>query len=79
MREKELKVAGENVSALMRRKFVFNSELFLNKTVLFDTLKVSKKKIVGKILERNPADNNDIYLIHEPGTNSFPLRREDGR
>ena len=79
MREKELKVAGENVSALMRRKFVFNSEVFLNKTVLFDTFKVSKKKIVGKILERNPADNNDIYLIQEPGTNSFPLRREGGR
>ena len=79
MREKELKIAGENVSALMRRKFVFDSEVFLNKTVLSDTLKVSEKKIVDKILESHPADNNDIYLIHEPGTNSFSLRREGGR
>ena len=79
MRDKELKIAGENVSALMRGKFVFEPEVFLNKTVLLDTSKVSEEKIVDKILESLPADNNDIYLIHEPCTNSFSLRREDGR
>ena len=79
MRDKELKIAGENVSALMRGKFVFEPEVFLNKTVLFDTSKVSEEKIVDKILESLPADNNDIYLIHEPCTNSFSLRREDRR
>ena len=79
MRDKELKITGENVSALMRGKFVFEPEVFLNKTVLFDTSKVSEEKIVDKILESLPADNNDIYLIHEPCTNSFSLRREDGR
>ena len=71
MREKELKITRENVSALMRGKFVFDLEVFLNKTVLFDTSKVSEEKIVDKILESVPADKNDIYLIHEPGTNSF--------
>ena len=75
MREKELKIARENVSALMRGKFVFEPEVFFNKTVLFDTSKVSEEKI----LESLSADNNDIYLIHKPGTNSFSLRREDGR
>ena len=79
MREKELKIARENVSALTRGKFVFESEVFLNKTVLFDTSKVSEEKVVDKILEGLPADNNDIYWIHEPRTNSFSLRREDGR
>ena len=51
----------------------------LNKAVLFDTSKVSEEKVVDKILESFPADNNDIYLIQEPDTNSFSLRREDGR
>ena len=76
--EKELKIARENVSALMRGKFVFDPEVFLNKTVLFDTSKVSEEKIVHKILESLPADNNYIYWIHERGTNSFSLKREDG-
>ena len=76
--EKELKIARENVSTLMRGKFVFDPEVFLNKTVLFDTSKVSEEKRVHKILESLPADNNYIYLIHERGTNSFSLKREDG-
>ena len=32
----------------------------------------------NRILEHIPADNDDIYLIHKPGTNAFSLRREDG-
>ena len=32
MREEELKIARENVSALIRGKFVFDPEVFLNKT-----------------------------------------------
>ena len=79
MREKELKIARENVSVLMGGKFVFDPEVFLNKTVLFDTSKVSEEKIVDKILESLPADNNSIYLTHKPGRNSFSLRREDRR
>ena len=79
MRQKELKIARENVSTFTRGKFVFESEVFLNKTVLFDTSKVSEEKVLDKILEGLPADNNDIYWIHEPHTNSFSLRREDER
>ena len=37
MREKELKIDWENVSVLMREKIVFDSEVFLNRTVLLDT------------------------------------------
>ena len=40
MKEKELKLARDNVSALLQGKFVFDPERFLNKTVLFDTSKV---------------------------------------
>ena len=73
MREKELTIARENVSALMWIKFVFDPEVFLKKTVLFDTSKTDEEKII----ERIPDDNDDIYLIHEPGTNAFSLRLED--
>ena len=62
----------------MQGKFVFNPERFLNKTVFFDTLKVSKEQIIDRILENVPGDSGDIYLIYEPGTNAFSLRREDG-
>ena len=78
MREKEVKIATENVSALMRGKFIFDPEVFLNKTVLFGTSKIDEKKIIDKILENIPGDNDDIYLIHEPGASVFSLRREDG-
>ena len=78
MREKELKIARENVSALMRGKFVFVFEVFLNKTVVFDTSKIDEEKIIDRILEYIPDDNDNSYLIHEPGTNAFPLRREHG-
>ena len=45
--------------------------------MLFDTSKIDEEKIIDRILENIPGDNDDIYLIHEPGTNAFLLRRED--
>ena len=63
MREKELKEASENVPALMSGKFVFDPEIFLNKTVLFDTSKTDEENIIGRILENIPGDNDDIYLF----------------
>ena len=46
--------------------------------MLFDPSKVDEEKIIDRILENIPGDVNDIYLIHEPGTNAFSLRHEDG-
>ena len=46
--------------------------------MLFDTSKIDEEKIIDRILENIPGDNDGIYLIHEPGTNAFSLRREDG-
>ena len=62
MREKELKIAGENVSALMRGKFVFDPEVFSNKAVLFDTSKTNEEKIIDRILENIPGDNDDMHF-----------------
>ena len=46
--------------------------------MLFDTSKTDEEKIIDRLLENIPDDNDNSYLIHEPGTNAFPLRREDG-
>ena len=77
MKEKELKVARDNVSTLMQGKFIFDPEHFKNKTVLFDTSKVDEEQIIDRILENISGDNDDIYLVHKPGTNASSLRCED--
>ena len=46
--------------------------------MLFDASKIDKEKIIYRVLENIPGDNDDIYLIHKPGTNAILLRREDG-
>ena len=79
MKNKELQIARDNVSALMSGKFSFSPEILLNKTILFDVSRVDEEKIMDKIIENLPSTNDDFYIIHEPGTNSFSLRREDGK
>ena len=78
MNEKKLKIATENFSALCGENLFLIQRFSLNKAVLFDTSKNDEQKIIDKILENIPGDNDTIYLIHEPGTNAFSLRREDG-
>lgn len=68
-------MARDNVSALVKGKFNFLPQKFLNKTVLFDVLKV--EKIIDKIIENLPADTDGFYIVHEPGTSAFSLRCED--
>ena len=46
--------------------------------MLFDASKIDEEKIIFRVLENISGDNDDIYLIHKPGTNAFLLRREDG-
>ena len=79
LKDKELQVARNNVSALVEGKFSFLPEKFLNKTVLFNVSKVNEEKIIDKVIETLPADNDELYIVHEPGTNAFSLRGEDGK
>ena len=79
LKDKELQVARNNVSALMEEKFSFLPEKFLNKTVLFDVSKNNEEKIIDKVIENLLVDNDELYIVHEPGTNAFSLRREDGK
>ena len=62
----------------MDGQFDFSPEQFLNKTVLFDISKVNEGKIINRIIENLPKDNDELYIVHEPGTNAFSLRHEDG-
>ena len=32
---------------------------------------------MDKILQTLPADNDELYVLHEPGTSAFTLRQED--
>ena len=53
-------------------------EKILNKTLLFDTLLIDEEKIFDKIIESLAAENDDIYTEHEPGTDMFVVKRENG-
>ena len=64
-------MARDNVSALMEGKFNFSPEQFLNKMVLFDIPKVNEENIIDRIIENLSKDNDELYIVHEPGTNAL--------
>ena len=78
MKEKELEIARSNVSPLMEGKFDFRGKELLTKTLLFDTSRVNEKLIMDKIIQNSPGGKDELYIVHEPGTNSFSLGREGG-
>ena len=77
MKNKELRIARDNVLAFMSWKFSFSPEKVLNKTILFDVGRVDEEKIMEKIIENLPSTSDDFYNIHEWGTNSYSLRSKD--
>ena len=60
---KGLQVTRYNVSAIAEKTFSFLPEKSLTKVVPFDVSKVN--------------EDDEFYVVHEPGTNTFSLRRED--
>ena len=79
MKEKELEIARSNVSPLMEGKFGFRGKELLMKTLLFDTSRVNEKLIMEKIIQNLPGGKDELYIVHESGTNSFSLGRKDGQ
>ena len=61
----------------MHGKFDFSFKNILNKTILFDTSKINQEEIMDKII--NDSLNDGYYIDHPEGSNSFTLKREDGR
>ena len=51
----------------------------LNRTLLFDTKKIDDEIIMDMIIQALPADNDEFYIDYPIGSNSFTLKREDGR
>ena len=72
-------IAVENEKTLLKGKFNFSPKKILNKTILFDTSPIDEEKVMDKILEDFPADSNELYVLHEPGTTAFTLKHEDGK
>ena len=68
--------------AILDREFNFSSQKILNKKLIFDISMVDQEIIMDKIIEDliDPYLENDEYWIeHEPGSNYFTLRLEDGK
>ena len=71
LKEKESQIARDNVTVFMEEKFQFSTEKLQNKTILFDVSKIDEERIIDKIIENLPADNDELYIAHEPGSNHF--------
>ena len=79
MKNREQQIARENASAIMNGKFSFDPKEILNKPLPFDTTKIDEQITMDMIIHALPADNDDFYTEHPIGSNSFTLKREDGR
>ena len=62
----------------MNGKFSFDPKKILNETLLFDTTKIDEEIIMDMIIHALPTGNDDFYIEHPIGSNSFTLKREDG-
>ena len=51
----------------------------LNKTLLYDTKKIDENIIMDRIIEALPPTSDDFCIEHPVSSNSFTLKREDGR
>ena len=78
MKRQVLQIAAENAEPLLKSKFNISPQKILNKTILIARSQKNEKKVMDKILEVLSADNNELYVLHKPGTNAFTLKREDG-
>ena len=82
LRNDRIEASLNNSSLLMDGEFNFSPEKVLNKRLIFDVSMVDEETIMDKTIEGldNPYLKNDKYWIeHEPGSNYFMLRLEDGR
>lgn len=78
----QIKKSVDNTSLMMAGEFNFSPKTMLNKRLIFDTTIVDKETIMDKIIEGlndTYLDNDKYWIEHEPRSNYFTLRLEDGR
>ena len=78
----QVEASINNSSMSMDGESHFSPQKILNKKLVFDISMVDEETIIDKIIEGldDPYLQNDKYWIeHEPGSNFFTLRSEDGR
>ena len=69
-----------NTKKLMISDFNFGPKKMLNKTLLFDTSTVDEEVIIDKIIDGiNDWFDDKCWIEHEPGTDYFMLRLENGK
>ena len=54
----------------------FDTEEYLDKSLLFNLRKTSKEKIFDAILEKI-LDNDNYYIKHKESTNGFRIRKDE--
>ena len=77
-----IEAAINNSSMFRDGEFNFSPQKILNKMLILNDSMVDEETIIDKIIEGldNPYLEKDKYWIeHEPGSNYFMLRLEDGR
>ena len=78
----QIEVAINNSSMLMDGEFNSSPQKILNKKLIFDISMVDKETITDKIIEGlddHYLENDKYWIKHEPVSNYFTLRLEDGR
>ena len=77
MKRQALHIAADNAKTLLKCKCNFSPQKILNKTILFYTSDINEEKVKDKMLEALPIDNDELYILQEPGTNAFTQKQED--
>ena len=78
----QIQTSLHNTSLLMLGEINFSPKQILNKKLIFDTTIIDEETIMDKIIEALDdlsLENDKYWIPHEPGSNFFMLRLEDGR
>ena len=77
---RQIEIGADNTNKFMLAEFNFSSKNILNKTLIFDTSKIDQEIIMDRITDAiNDKNNDEFYIKHQPGSNYFALRKENGR
>ena len=77
---KQIEIGADNTNKFMLGEFSFSSKNILNKTLIFDTSKIDQEIVMDRITDAiNDKNNDEFYNKHQPGSNYFALRKENGR